>query len=152
MIIMMTVGRSLWLIECPDEINSNQPVRATCKVGHLADYSKLVATNVYYSKAIPIMKVRDLPKETKLDGLKLRSPKGVIGYYMGEGHCIVYLGITPEPIEAIEARGDETRLYPQIINDNQDIKEWDVITDKDVRVNCADLVSHKYTLCIDDTN
>lgn len=85
------------------------------------------------------MKVIDL-----LKGKKVRSPKGVIGYFASMGNCVVLLSKVAHNITPEEGKKDETLLYPQVVEKNEDILNWDVIESEDVFVNCADLISHKY--------
>lgn len=143
---VMTFGRSIWLVEYPVYVEAIGTVKALFKVGNLAP---LDPHQLHYSKTL-LMKIKNLPQGTKLEGLKVKTAKGVIGYYINEGVCIVFLATTPKPKIPIEGRTDETRLYPQIVSKQEDIQEWDVITDDKILVNCKDLTSHKYTMCVDE--
>lgn len=152
MLIIMTFEYAIWLIEYFED---SRTARAVCRIGdtrihkytlHQGLMVEIINPNT--KTASMNKKVKDLKKGSKLNGLKLRSPKGVIGYYMGQGNNVIYLGITPEPIKPVEGKKDETRLYPQIVEKQEDIMDWDVIENKDIRVNCGDLTSHKYTMCV----
>ena len=71
---------------------------------------------------IPGTKIRDLPPGTSLGGKKVKTPKGVVGYWKSQWQAGVWL-----------TNGESTQIYPQFVNKLEDCKEW-VITDEPV--NC----------------
>jgi hypothetical protein len=85
-------------------------------------------------------KVKDLFKQInnpKLEGLKVRTPKLVVGYIFSLGNCIVFLN------NVSGSSTDRGRLFPQIISKNEDLKEWEIVGDN-VACNCDVLTQHKY--------
>lgn len=77
------------------------------------------------------MKIKELPKGTNLGGLKVKTPKGVIGYWKSQWGAGVWL-----------SDGKTTRIYPQFVDKLEDVLEWDVdVTDK---INCDKLTDLKY--------
>lgn len=88
------------------------------------------------------MKVREFTKaygNPKLEGLKVRTPKAVVGYIFSLGNCIVFLNNTYDrPL-------NDGRLYPQIVAKDEDIQNWDIVSDE-VACNCDVLVQHKYIM------
>ena len=68
------------------------------------------------------MKVKDLPKGTSLDGQRVMTPKGVVGYWKSQWAKGVWL-----------SDGKTNIIYPQFVNDLLDCLEWE-ITDRPV--NC----------------
>lgn len=72
-------------------------------------------------------RIKDLNGNCTLVGLKLRTKKGVVGYFHS-------LSVTVVNLQSKKGDDfDEGRLYPQIING--DISDW-TIMDCDVPVNC----------------
>ena len=95
-----------------------------------------------------VMHIKDLPVEQRDNpiGLKVKTSKGVIGFYNQGGHCVVFLSPSKDYMVVTEAKRDETRLYPQIVEKDEDILEWEVIDNDSIRCNCQDLTSHRYTV------
>lgn len=67
------------------------------------------------------MKVKDL--KGNLQGTKVKTPKGVIGYWKSQWQKGVWLNENPS----------EGRMYPQFVDDLKDCLEWEVTEEK---VNC----------------
>ena len=87
------------------------------------------------------MKVKDYlnaQKSSKLEGLKVRTPKLVVGYIFSVGNCIVFLN------NVLGTVLPDGRLYPQIVACNEDIQNWDIVGEN-VACNCDILTSQKYT-------
>lgn len=82
--------------------------------------------------------VRDVGSETELKGLKLRTPKGVVGYYFSRFSGGVLFNAVPGE-NAVE------RLFPQVAAKIKDVLNWEIVGDG-VRVNCDSLTSLKYTV------
>ena len=88
------------------------------------------------------MKVRDFMRinnPVKLEGLKIRTPKSVVGYIFSIGNCVVFLNNVPGNST------DRGRLFPQVLSKDEDIKNWDIVGD-DIRCNCDSLIGHKYII------
>lgn len=66
-----------------------------------------------------------------LNGIKIKTPKGVIGFWKSHWNAGVWLTETET----------STRIYPQFINDLQDVLEWE-ITEEDS--NCHKLLDMEY--------
>ena len=66
------------------------------------------------------MKLKELT--ISLDGVKVKTPKGVIGYWKSQWQKGVWL-----------SDGKSTRIYPQFVDDLKDCLEWEVTEEK---VNC----------------
>jgi hypothetical protein len=88
------------------------------------------------------MKVKEFivrSNSPKLEGLKVRTPKLVVGYIFSIGNNVVFLN---------NVAGDQinnARLFPQVVGDNKDVYNWDIVGD-DVPINCDQLTSHKYIM------
>lgn len=70
------------------------------------------------------MKIKDLEKGQSLGGIKVKTPKGVVGYWKSQWNKGVWL-----------SDGNSTRIYPQFVNQLTDCFEWDIASDTD-KVNC----------------
>jgi len=75
------------------------------------------------------MKLKDL-KNKPLSGVKVKTPKGVIGYWKSQWEKGVWL--TQKPTS--------TKVYPQFVDDLRDCLEWEV-TEEDS--NCHKLFDLK---------
>jgi hypothetical protein len=69
------------------------------------------------------MKLKDLPKGTNLEGLKVKTTNGVVGYWKSQWIKGVWL-----------SDGKTSRIYPQFVDDLKDCLEWEV-TDEEVNCN-----------------
>lgn len=82
------------------------------------------------------MKLKELKsKDSSLEGTKVKTPKGVVGYWKSQWHKGVWLNVAP----------GKSQMYPQFVDDLRDCLEWEV-TEEDV--NCDTLISLFY---IDNT-
>jgi hypothetical protein len=75
------------------------------------------------------MKVKDLPSTQSLGGVKVKTDKGIIGYWSSQwrypnGGAGVWL-----------QDGKSTRIYPQLLDKLEEALEWD-IAEEDEIVNC----------------
>jgi hypothetical protein len=73
------------------------------------------------------MKIKDLPSSIPLEGVKVKTPKGVVGYWKSqwgyaEGKAGVWL-----------SSGIDNRVYPQFVDNLKDTLEWEVVEEE---VNC----------------
>lgn len=84
--------------------------------------------------------VRDLPKNTNLRGLKLKTKTNVIGYYFSSTNDLVFLN------NVVGNLVNENRLYPQILAKPDIICDWEVISDESIIPNCHLLTDLKYTI------
>ena len=75
------------------------------------------------------MKIKD--KKGQLDGLKVKTPKGVVGYWKSQWNKGVWL-----------SDGKSTQIYPQFVDDLSDALEWEITKDD---INCDKLTDLKYT-------
>lgn len=145
MILVVTVGSSLWLVEYDEQL-----AKAFCKVGNIEDYQLIMSTASYNQlnhnlKQILMLKVKDLPNNVRLIGAKIKTGKGVIGFVINEFENGIML--SPLPLSKYNAaEGDSKRLYPQIIEDKEVMKNWDIIEDKKIICNCDKLVEHDYIM------
>jgi len=76
------------------------------------------------------MKIKDLDSKTSLNGLKVKTPEGVVGYWKSQwgtlaGKAGVWLTETP----------NNPQVYPQFLDKLSEAGEWEVATEKD-KVNC----------------
>lgn len=67
-----------------------------------------------------------------LGGLKVKTPKGVVGYWRSQWEKGVWLG-----------DGKSDRIYPQFVDNLKDCLEWDVAESSD-KVNCDKLIDMQY--------
>ena len=67
-----------------------------------------------------------------LNGTKVKTPNGVIGYWKGQWQKGVWL-----------TDGTSERIYPQFVNSLKDCFEWEVAKD-DEKVNCHVLTCYAY--------
>ena len=72
------------------------------------------------------MKVKDLTKN--LDGVIVKTPKGVVGYWKSQWQKGVWL-----------SDGKSDRIYPQFVNDLKDALDWEVIEDES-EINCHEKI------------
>ena len=79
------------------------------------------------------MKLKEL-KDTNLGGIKVKTPKGVVGYWKSQYAQGVWL-----------SDGISTRIYPQFVNSLKDCLEWEITEEE---VNCNVLTGLEY---IDNT-
>lgn len=85
------------------------------------------------------IKVKDLPANERLEGKKLRTKKNVVGYYHSRASDIVFFS------DVKGALNEDGRLYPQIMLNSNIIKDWEVIEDDNVMVNCDKKTELKFT-------
>ena len=79
------------------------------------------------------MKLKEL-KDINLGGIKVKTPKGIIGYWKSQYNGGVWL-----------SDGISTRIYPQFVNSLKDCLEWEITEEE---VNCNILTGLEY---IDNT-
>ena len=77
------------------------------------------------------MKIKDLPKGTSLSELKVKTPKGVVGYWRSQWMKGVWF-----------TDGQTNRIYPQHVDSLADCSEWEVT---DEPINCDKLTDFEYT-------
>lgn len=85
------------------------------------------------------MKVKDLSPNKPLKGLKMRTKKGVIGYYFSTFDTGIFFN---------DVQGESTdkgKLFPQILMKPDDILQWDIMDDY-IPTNCDSLISLKHTI------
>lgn len=68
-------------------------------------------------------KLKDLPGDTSLNILKVKTSEGVVGYWKSQWVRGVFL-----------SDGESDRVYPQFLDDLADALEWEV-TDEEVNCN-----------------
>lgn len=73
--------------------------------------------------------IKELPEDTRLEGLKVRTKRGVVGYIQSIGKNFVMLNTNPK----LEIINDT--LYPQIINTKKDMDLWQLVDEK-FPINC----------------
>jgi hypothetical protein len=66
------------------------------------------------------MKLKDLPKGQSLENVKVKTPKGVIGYWKSQWQKGVWL-----------SDGKTSRIYPQFVDQLTDCREWDIAEDNE---------------------
>lgn len=71
------------------------------------------------------MKIKDLPPNKNLGGLKVRTTDGRVGYWASQWQKGVWLS------ENADRNG---RVYPIVVKDLEDSLEWDIV-DEEVEVN-----------------
>lgn len=146
--MIMIFGRSAWLVEYHEDIDYS---KAVCKVGDISDLQLMKQNTKLYSlmsKMYVAMRIKDLPLDQRNNpiGLKVRTAKGVIGFYNQGGHCVVFLSNSKENMLVTEAKRDENRLYPQIVEKDEDVLEWEVIDNDSIKCNCQDLTGHRHII------
>jgi len=147
MLIVMIFGRSVWLVEFDEKSDDS---KAVCRVGDIADLQLMKEKTKLYSlmsKLYVAMRIKDLPidQRNNLIGLKVRTARGVIGFVNQSGHCVIFLSSSKDVnMMVAEAKKDENRLYPQIIEKDEDVLEWEIVKNDDVKCNCQELTSHKH--------
>ena len=67
-------------------------------------------------------KIKDLSPGSSLGGKKVKTPKGVVGYWKSQWSAGVWL-----------SDGDSNQIYPQFVNKLEDCKEWELTNEP---VNC----------------
>ena len=82
------------------------------------------------------MKIKDLEKGKSLDGVKIKTPKGVIGYWKSQWQKGVWL-----------TDGKSSQIHPQFVDNLKDCMEWEIASDTE-NVNCHELRDMEY---IDNT-
>ncbi len=76
------------------------------------------------------MKLKDLPPGSNLGGQKVKTPKGVVGYWKSQWEKGVWL-----------TNGESSRIYPQFVDSLKDCSEWEIT---DEPVNCDVLLDMEY--------
>ena len=76
------------------------------------------------------MKIKDLDRGKSLENTKVKTPKGVVGYWKSQWSKGVWL-----------SDGKSSRIYPQFVDQLADCFEWDITEDE---VNCDVLTDMKY--------
>lgn len=90
------------------------------------------------------MRVRQfmtLNKISKFEGLKVRTPKLVVGYIFSVANNVIYL------CPSMDNKADKGRLFPQVVNSKEDVYEWEVVK-ADIPCNCAELTQHRYIMLV----
>jgi hypothetical protein len=78
----------------------------------------------------PGTKIKDLPKNTDLKNLKVKTPTGVVGYLKSQwGYPVGKAGVWL-------SNGRDTQIFPQFLDALTDVLEWEVTEDE---VNCDKL-------------
>lgn len=77
------------------------------------------------------MKLKDI-KDKNLNGIKIKTPKGVIGYWKSQWQAGVWL-----------TDGKSDRIYPQFVDNLKDCLEWEIAADNE-KVNCHKLLDMVY--------
>jgi hypothetical protein len=85
--------------------------------------------------------IKDLPKNSNLVGLKVKTITGVIGYFFSSTNDVIFLND-----HADGQMNSEKRLYPQVLSIPEKVLEWEVIEDNRVHCNCHTLTDLKYIL------
>lgn len=70
------------------------------------------------------MKIKDLEKGKNLGGLKVKTQKGVVGYWKSQWLKGVWL-----------SDGQTTQIYPQFVSELKDTLEWECNVDDEVNCN-----------------
>jgi hypothetical protein len=65
------------------------------------------------------MKIKDLPSDTQLGGVKVKTSNGTVGYWRSQWDKGVWL---------TESKGG-SRIYPIFVNSLEECKEWEVLKD-----------------------
>lgn len=88
-----------------------------------------------------VVRIKDLPNDTDLVGLKVKTSKGVIGYVysMTEDRSMVFLNNLQGELRY------QGRLYPQILLHPDRIMQWEVIQDESIPCNCHIKTDIRYT-------
>ena len=63
-------------------------------------------------------KIKDLPSDTNLRGIKVKTPDGIIGIWKSQWQKGVWLHIEDEP---------EGKVTPIFIYDLKEVLEWEII-------------------------
>lgn len=75
-------------------------------------------------------KIKDLPKNTNLGEIRVKTPLGVVGIWKSQWAKGVWL-----------SDGESNRIYPQFVNDLKDCMEWEVTEEK---INCHLKTDYKF--------
>jgi basic membrane lipoprotein Med (substrate-binding protein (PBP1-ABC) superfamily) len=86
------------------------------------------------------MKIKDLETTNSLEGIKVKTPKGVVGYWKSQwgyvdGKAGVWL-----------SDGKSSQIYPQFMDELIDALEWEITEEE---VNCDKLIGFEF---IDNCN
>lgn len=81
------------------------------------------------------MKIKDLEKGTSLGGLKVKTPKGVVGFWKSQWETGIWL-----------SNGETSQIYPQFVIELEDVLGWEVNIEDEP--NCHKLTGLEY---IDNT-
>lgn len=66
--------------------------------------------------------IKDLPKGTNLNGIRVKTPNGVIGLWKSQWNKGVWL-----------TTGEGGRIYPQFVDNLKDCSNWEVTEES---INC----------------
>ena len=150
MILVMTVGSSVWLIEYNESL-----AKAICRVGNVSDYQAIMQTASYsqfnhqLKHVLSMLKVSDLPSNVRLTGAKIKTSKGVVGFVISQFEQGLMLSTFPFK-DYQSKEGDDKRLYPQVVESLEDIKSWEIIEDDKVLCNCDKLTDHDHIMNFKD--
>lgn len=72
-----------------------------------------------------VKKIKDLPPNTNMGGIKVKTPDGKVGYWASQWHKGIWLSAHPT---------GGGKIYPQFINDLQECLEWE-LADVDEPIN-----------------
>lgn len=78
------------------------------------------------------MKLKELKGQQSLKGQKVKTPTGVVGFWLSQWDKGVWLTMTPK---------SQGRVYPIFVNALTDCLEWEITVDP---VNCNTLTDLKY--------
>jgi hypothetical protein len=70
------------------------------------------------------MKIKDLPKDTSLKDVKVRTTTGVVGYWQGQWKKGVWL--------ADELTNPRRKINPVFVEDLKEVLEWEVLEEEGV--------------------
>ncbi len=71
-------------------------------------------------------KIKDLPPNTKLEGVKVKTLDGQIGYWCSQWSKGVFLSLNSKL---------EGRIFPVLLSDLKEALEWEVIEDETITPN-----------------
>lgn len=74
---------------------------------------------------------------SNMEGVKLKTGKGVVGYYVSSANNIVFFS------DVIGEGTDVGRLFPQVVVNPDDVLDWEMTEEA---VNCESLTSLRYIL------
>lgn len=84
------------------------------------------------------MRINELLPDSPLQGLKVKTKKGVVGYYFSQFAQGVFLS-------CVKNETNEGRLFPQVVHNFEDVQLWEVVGE-DVGVNCDVLTQIQYII------